>query len=123
MGDAGGYKADDMWGSTGDPNNAWQRNDPMVNIPRLVANNTRLWVYCGNGNPSELGGDNVPAKFLEGLTIRTNRTFQEQYLAAGGTNGVFNFPNSGTHDWGYWGQQLQAMKPDLQRVLGANPSS
>ncbi|MUM32730.1 alpha/beta hydrolase family protein, partial [Mycolicibacterium sp. CBMA 361] len=76
MGDAGGYKADDMWGSTGDPNNAWQRNDPMVNISKLVANNTRLWVYCGNGNPSELGGDNVPAKFLEGLTIRTNRTFQ-----------------------------------------------
>ena len=123
MGDAGGYKADDMWGSTGDPNNAWQRNDPMVNIPRLVANNTRLWVYCGDGNPSDLGGDNVPAKFLEGLTIRTNRTFQQTYLAAGGTNGVFNFPNSGTHDWGYWGQQLQAMKPDLQRVLGANASS
>ena len=120
MGDAGGYKADDMWGSTGDPNNAWQRNDPMVNIPRLVANNTRLWVYCGNGNPSELGGDNVPAKFLEGLTIRTNRTFQDNYLAAGGNNGVFNFPDSGTHDWGYWGQQLQAMKPDLQRVLGAS---
>ena len=123
MGDAGGYKADDMWGSTGDPNNAWQRNDPMVNIPRLVANNTRLWVYCGNGNPSELGGDNVPAKFLEGLTIRTNRTFQDNYLAAGGNNGVFNFPDSGTHDWGYWGQQLQAMKPDLQRVLGAQAQS
>ncbi|BBZ56954.1 diacylglycerol acyltransferase/mycolyltransferase Ag85B [Mycolicibacterium phocaicum] len=120
MGDAGGYKADDMWGSTGDPNNAWKRNDPFVNIGTLVANNTRLWVYCGDGNPSDLGGDNVPAKFLEGLTIRTNRTFQQTYLAAGGTNGVFNFPNSGTHDWGYWGQQLQAMKPDLQRVLGAS---
>jgi diacylglycerol O-acyltransferase/trehalose O-mycolyltransferase len=120
MGDAGGYKADDMWGSTGDPNNAWKRNDPFVNIATLVANNTRLWVYCGDGNPSDLGGDNVPAKFLEGLTIRTNRTFQQTYLAAGGTNGVFNFPNSGTHDWGYWGQQLQAMKPDMQRVLGAS---
>ncbi|GAA2415576.1 MULTISPECIES: esterase family protein [Mycobacteriaceae] len=120
MGDAGGYKADDMWGSTGSPDNAWKRNDPFVNIATLVANNTRLWVYCGDGNPSDLGGNNVPAKFLEGLTIRTNRTFQETYLAAGGTNGVFNFPNSGTHDWGYWGQQLQAMKPDLQRVLGAS---
>jgi diacylglycerol O-acyltransferase/trehalose O-mycolyltransferase len=119
MGDAGGYKADDMWGSTGDPNNAWKRNDPMVNIAKLVANNTRIWIYCGNGNPSDLGGDNVPAKFLEGLTIRTNRTFQQQYLAAGGNNGVFNFPGSGTHDWGYWGSQLQQMKPDLARVLGA----
>jgi diacylglycerol O-acyltransferase / trehalose O-mycolyltransferase len=119
MGDAGGYKADDMWGSTGDPNNAWKRNDPMVQMATLVANNTRIWVYCGNGNPSDLGGDNVPAKFLEGLTIRTNRTFQQNYLAAGGNNGVFNFPGSGTHDWGYWGSQLQQMKPDLARVLGA----
>ena len=33
-------------------------------------------------------------------------------------NGVFNFPN-GTPSWGYWGQQLQQMKPDLQRVLDA----
>ena len=32
MGDAGGYKADDMWGKTEDPNSAWKRNDPMVNI-------------------------------------------------------------------------------------------
>jgi diacylglycerol O-acyltransferase / trehalose O-mycolyltransferase len=113
MGDAGGFKANDMWGPTEDPNSGWKRNDPMVQIPALVANNTRLWVYCGNGNPSDLGGNNVPAKFLEGLTIRTNRTFQDNYIAAGGKNGVFNFPDSGTHDWGYWGQQLQQMKPDL----------
>lgn len=33
MGDAGGYKSDDMWGPSSDP--AWQRNDPMVQIPRL----------------------------------------------------------------------------------------
>ena len=56
MGDAGGYKANDMWGPTEDPNSAWKRNDPMVQIPALVANNTRLWVYCGNGTPNELGG-------------------------------------------------------------------
>jgi diacylglycerol O-acyltransferase/trehalose O-mycolyltransferase len=120
MGDAGGYKSKDMWGPSSDP--AWQRNDPMVQIPRLVANNTRLWVYCGNGQPNELGGGDVPATFLEGLTIRTNRTFRDNYLAAGGRNGVFNFPANGTHSWGYWGSQLQAMIPDMQRVLGATPS-
>jgi diacylglycerol O-acyltransferase/trehalose O-mycolyltransferase len=123
MGDAGGYKANDMWGATQDANSAWKRNDPMVQMAKLVSNNTRLWVYCGNGNPSDLGGDNMPAKFLEDLTIRTNRTFQQEYLAAGGTNAVFNFPGSGTHDWGYWGAQLQQMKPDLQRVLGATDQS
>jgi diacylglycerol O-acyltransferase / trehalose O-mycolyltransferase len=118
MGDAGGYKANDMWGPSEDPNSAWKRNDPMLQIPTLVANNTRLWVYCGNGTPNELGGADLPATFLEGLTIRTNRSFQDAYLAAGGHNAVFNFPDAGTHSWGYWGQQLQQMKPDLIRVLG-----
>jgi diacylglycerol O-acyltransferase / trehalose O-mycolyltransferase len=125
MGDAGGYKAEDMWGPSSDP--AWKRNDPFVNIQKLVDLNTRLWVYCGNGDPSEINGavagDNMPAKFLEGLTVRTNRTFRDTYLADGGKNGVFNLPSNGTHSWEYWGQQLQAMKPDLQRVLGATPTA
>ncbi|MGX9790446.1 esterase family protein [Mycobacterium sp. MMS18-G62] len=118
MGDAGGYKANDMWGPTEDPNSAWKRNDPMIQIPALVANNTRLWVYCGNGTPNELGGGDLPATFLEGLTIRTNETFRDNYIAAGGHNAVFNFPANGTHNWAYWGQQLQQMKPDLISYLG-----
>jgi len=36
---------------------------------------------------------------------------------------VFNFPPQGTHNWNYWGQQLQQMKPDIQRVLGAQASA
>ena len=68
---------------------------PMVNIGQLVANNTRIWVYCGSGTPSELdagtsGGNLMSAQFLEGLTLRTNVTFRDNYIAAGGTNGVFN---------------------------------
>jgi len=117
MGDAGGFKANDMWGPTQDPNSGWKRNDPMVQIPPLVANGTRLWVYCGNGQPNELGGGDLPATFLEGLTIRTNLTFRDNYIAAGGNNAVFNFPDDGTHNWAYWGQQLQQMKPDLQSHL------
>ncbi len=124
MGDAGGFKAADMWGPGG--NATWKRNDPMVNIKTLIANNTRVWVYCGNGNPSDLdagatAGNLFNAKFLEGFTLRTNKTFRDTYLANGGANGVFNFPANGTHSWGYWGQQLQQMKPDIQRVLGATP--
>jgi diacylglycerol O-acyltransferase/trehalose O-mycolyltransferase len=123
MGDAGGYKSKDMWGDSSDP--AWKRNDPMVNISALVANGTRIWVYCGNGKPGDINGqiagDNFNAKFLEGFTLRTNKTFQETYIAAGGKNGVFNFPSAGTHSWEYWGAQLQQMKPDIQRVLGATP--
>ena len=47
MKDAGGYEAVDMWGPPNNP--AWQHNDPMLNINRLVANRTALWIYCGNG--------------------------------------------------------------------------
>ncbi|MGB0435589.1 MAG: esterase family protein [Mycobacterium sp.] len=115
MGDAGGFKSEDMWGPSSDP--AWQRNDPMVQIPKIVANGTRIWIYCGNGQPNELGGGDLPATFLEGLTIKTNITFRDNYLAAGGANGVFNFPDNGTHNWAYWGRELQAMKPDLQANL------
>ncbi|MGV0849817.1 esterase family protein [Mycolicibacterium phlei] len=122
MKDAGGYNATDMWGPTSDP--AWRRNDPMVNIPTLVANNTALWIYCGTGWLSELDagsdfGARYSAQFLENITVSTNKEFQRRYLAAGGRNAVFHFPPDGTHSWGYWGAQLQAMKADLVRILGA----
>ena len=122
MNDSGGYNATSMWGPSSDP--AWKRNDAMVQIPRLVANNTRIWIYCGNGTPNDLGGTDMPAKFLESFTVRTNQSFRQNYAAAGGRNGVFNFPQDGTHAWPYWNQQLVAMKPDIQRVLvgGANPT-
>ena len=122
MNDAGGFNAESMWGPSSDA--AWKRNDPTVNIAQLVANNTRIWVYCGTGTPSDLDSgmptqNLIAAQFLEGFTLRTNISFRDNYIAAGGTNGVFNFPSNGTHSWGYWGEQLQQMKPDIQRVLGA----
>jgi diacylglycerol O-acyltransferase/trehalose O-mycolyltransferase len=121
MNDGGGFKADAMWGPPGDP--AWARNDPTVNVAKLVANGTRLWVYCGNGTANELGAGNPGGGLLETSTLKSNTAFQNAYVAAGGNNAVFNFPPSGTHGWGYWGDQLLAMKPDLQRSLGADPTS
>src|SRR3954454_20850598 len=69
MNDAGGYNAESMWGPSSDP--AWKRNDPMVNVAQLAANNTRIWVYCGTGTPSDLdsgtgGSILMSAQFLEG---------------------------------------------------------
>jgi diacylglycerol O-acyltransferase / trehalose O-mycolyltransferase / mycolyltransferase Ag85 len=124
MKDAGGYNSTNMWGPASDP--AWRRNDPMVNISTLVANNTALWIYCGNGVTSELDdggnlGNQYSAQVLENITLSTNKEFQQKYVAAGGHNAVFNFPTDGTHSWGYWGSQLQAMKPDLVRIVGGQP--
>ncbi|MDY6871799.1 MAG: alpha/beta hydrolase family protein [Actinomycetota bacterium] len=117
MRDAGGFDATAMWGPRGGP--AWKRNDPTVNVGKLVANGTRIWVYCGTGRPGELGGGgDIAAQLLEGITLESNRDFQRAYQSAGGSNATFNFPANGTHGWGYWGAQLNAMKGDIQRTLG-----
>ncbi|MDT5092886.1 MAG: diacylglycerol O-acyltransferase / trehalose O-mycolyltransferase [Mycobacterium sp.] len=125
MKDAGGYNVTDMWGQPGSA--AWLRNDPMLNIPRLVANNTAIWVYVGNGTMSDIDDDGggfgvqFSAQYLENVTVNTNKEFQQKFQAAGGRNAVFNFPTSGTHSWGYWGAQLQQMKPNLIRLLQTPP--
>ena len=55
----------------------------MLQIARLVGNGTRIWVYSGNGNPTDLdaglGNAQIPAQFLEGLTLNTNKEFQARY--------------------------------------------
>jgi diacylglycerol O-acyltransferase/trehalose O-mycolyltransferase len=121
----GGFSREAMWGPPGDP--AWARNDPTLQAGRLAANGTRLWIYCGNGTPTDpaLASPDAPIGglgFLEGMAIDSNRAFENAYAAAGGNNAVFNFPG-GIHSWGYAGQQLQQMKPDIARVLGAKPAA
>jgi diacylglycerol O-acyltransferase / trehalose O-mycolyltransferase len=122
MGDAGGFSADAMWGPPSDP--AWARNDPTVNVAKLVANNTRLWIYCGNGAPApgDTAANAGALSLIEGQAIGGNLAFRDAYGAAGGKNVTFNFPDNGIHDWREWGAQLQQLKPDLQRTLGAKPS-
>ncbi|OBB70911.1 esterase family protein [Mycobacterium sp. 852014-52144_SCH5372336] len=121
----GGFDPAAMWGPPGDP--AWARNDPTVQAGRLAANGTRVWIYCGDGTLTDPALTNPDAPiaglgFLEGFAIESNRAFVDAYIAAGGNNGVFNFP-AGIHSWGYAGQQLQQMKPDIQRVLEAQPTN
>ena len=121
----GGFNPEAMWGPSGDP--AWARNDPTVQAGRLAANATRIWVYCGNGTPTDpaLASPDAPIAglgFLEGFAVESNHTFVDAYVAGGGSNGVFNFP-AGIHSWGYAGQQLQQMKPDIQRTLGVTDTA
>lgn len=118
MNDAGGFSSAAMWGPPGDP--AWARNDPTVNVGKLVATGARIWVYCGSGQPSDLPGAvaGVPQQFLENFTLGSNKDYQNAYIAAGGNNATFNFPPDGTHSWPYWGRELAAMLPDIKATLG-----
>ena len=121
MNDSGGYNANSMWGPSTDP--AWKRNDPMVQIPRLVANNTRVWVYCGNGTPATSAATTCRRSSWRASRCAPTSSSRTPTRLSGGRNGVFNFPANGTHSWPYWNAQLVAMKPDIQQVLnGANNS-
>ena len=117
--DAGGFNVDNMWGPPWD--SAWKRNDPVLQVDRLVANGTRLWIYCAPGggplDESVDPGQSFNANSLESLAINSNKRFQEKYTKAGGTNATFVFPSEGNHSWSYWGAQLQALKPDLIATL------
>ena len=127
MNDAGGFNAESMWGPSSDP--AWKRNDPMVNIAQLVANNTRIWIYCGTGTPSDLDsgtprwqpdGGAVPRGIHACGPTSASATTTSRRAAP---TACSTSRRNGTHSWGYWGQQLQQMKPDIQRVLGAQAAA
>ena len=60
--DAGGYNVDNMWGPPWDP--AWKRNDPVEQVSRIVANGTRLWVYCAPGGQTPLDENADPTQAL-----------------------------------------------------------
>ena len=75
--------------AAGRPGSATTRR---CNVGRLASNGTRLWVYTGNGTPSELGGADLPATFLEGLTRDSNIAFQKPTRAAGGGNAHLQLP-------------------------------
>jgi diacylglycerol O-acyltransferase/trehalose O-mycolyltransferase len=117
--DAGGYNVDNMWGPPWDP--AWKRNDPVQQVQTIVANGTRLWIYCAPGGsqssdpraPDADPGQALNADSLEAMAIGSNKQFQEKYLQAGGKNATFEFPPAGNHSWAFWGPALQALKPDL----------
>src|SRR3954451_7655823 len=93
--DAGGYNVDNMWGPPWDP--SWKRNDPVRQVSRIVANGTRLWIYCAPGltagSPAgtelDAGADPgraLNADGLEGIAVRSNKDFQAAYIKAGGSN-------------------------------------
>lgn len=113
--DSGRYNIDAMWGPPWDP--AWLRNDPFVFAPRLRDNGTRVWVFAGSGLP---GGLDRPQSFidyyntangmgLEAIALANSRAFQIRMASIGANNVTYAFPAVGTHQWGYWGEQIRVM--------------
>jgi diacylglycerol O-acyltransferase / trehalose O-mycolyltransferase len=108
-----------MWGPPWDL--SWKRNDPVRQVSRIVANGTRLWIYCAPGliarSPGADPAQALNADGLEGIAFTSNKDFQAAYVKAGGSNATFQFPAAGNHAWPYWAAQLQSLKSDLIRTL------
>ncbi|QIS17069.1 esterase family protein [Nocardia terpenica] len=124
MVDAGGYNVDSMappWGPQ------WLRMDPFVFAPRLIANNTRMWIAAGSGLPSPEDWALPPAAAadhivrgtpLEALALANTRAFQLRMDSLGARNVVYSFPAVGVHDWFNWQDEAYRMIPDMSANIG-----
>ncbi|HEY9265914.1 MAG TPA: alpha/beta hydrolase-fold protein, partial [Mycobacterium sp.] len=108
----GGVETRNMWGLP--QLGRWKWHDPDVHVQLLVDNNTRLWVF----SPSTTTCTD-PAAMIDycDQAQGSNRAFYQHYRAVGGSNGHFDFPTAGNHDWGSWSAQLGAMKGELVTTI------
>ncbi|MGW0178665.1 alpha/beta hydrolase [Nocardia sp. NPDC003345] len=116
--DAGGYNVDAM-AAPWDPK--WLRIDPFVAAPRLVANNTRLWVSAASGIPAATDAPSigtVNGMGLEALALVNTRAFQVRMATLGAGNVHYDFPAYGIHAWNNWADQALRMLPDLSANIG-----
>ncbi|MET0705103.1 MAG: alpha/beta hydrolase family protein [Mycobacterium sp.] len=108
----GGADTNLMWGPA--QFGRWKWHDPYVHSQLLVDNNTRLWIYSPQTNtcsdPAAMIGYCDQAQ-------GSNRSFYSQYRTNGGSNGHFDFPTGGQHDWGSWSAQLGAMSGDIAAAI------
>ncbi|MGW4066992.1 alpha/beta hydrolase [Nocardia grenadensis] len=116
--DAGGYNVDSM-AAPWDPK--WLRIDPFVAAPRLVANNTRLWVSAASGLPTATDSPSITTvngMGLEALALVNTRAFQIRMATLGAQNVHYDFPAYGIHAWNNWADQALRMLPDLSANIG-----
>lgn len=92
----------------------WKWHDPDVHVQLLANANTRLWVFSPGtltcSDPAAMIGYCDQAQ-------GSNRAFYSHYRAVGGSNGHFDFPSSGQHDWGSWAPQLALMSGELVATI------
>jgi S-formylglutathione hydrolase FrmB len=108
----GGVNTQAMWGAA--QLGRWKWHDPDVHIALLKDNNTRIWVF----SPATLTCSD-PAAMIGycDQAQGSNRTFYQHYRSVGGSNGHFDFPTGGQHDWGTWAPQLAALSGELTATI------
>ena len=110
----------EQWGrSAGRPGSA---NDPDgAGGLGWYRDGTRITGSAGNGSPTDLdagsGNAAIPAQVPGGPDHPQQPGVPAALPIGGRTLAASSTSAERHHSWGYWGAQLQAMKPDIQRVL------
>lgn len=128
----GGTSMQTMWGGVNSP--AARDNDPLLNAEKLRGQEN-LYVSNGSGwaGPYDLpsarrvdGNIAASAKvIIEGGAIETATNACTHELRAKtdslGIPVTYNFRPQGTHQWGYWEEDMRAYWPIMQKGLGTDP--
>ena len=126
----GGTNVNEMWGGAHSP--AALRDDALVNAKNLVKQ-PNLYVSNASGlvgkhdvlSSERVNGD-LPAAMtvaveggvIEAATNGCTHDLDVKLRSLGKKDATFNFRNTGTHQWGYWQDDLHGYLPVLEKAFG-----
>ena len=126
----GGTNVNEMWGGSHTP--AALRDDALVNAKDLVGQ-PNLYVSNASGlvgkhdvlSSERVRGDlsaattvAVEGGVIEAATNNCTHDLDVKLRSLGKKDATFNFRNTGTHQWGYWQDDLRGYLPVLKRAFG-----
>lgn len=122
----------EMWGATN--SEAARANDMVVNAKQLK-NQPNLYVSNGSGligrhdvlSSKRVNGNIVAATqvaveggVIEAATNGCTHDLQAKLNSLGKKDATFKFRNQGTHQWGYWQDELRDFLPVVKKGFGLN---
>ena len=126
----GNTSIDEMWGGanseTARYNDALLNADKLVNQPNLYVSNASGLVGEHDVLGSERINGNVPNALtiaveggvIEAATNGCTHDLDVKLRSLGKKDATFNFRNAGTHQWGYWQDDLRDYLPVLKKAFG-----
>ena len=127
----GNTSIDEMWGGanseTARYNDALLNADKLVNQPNLYVSNASGLVGEHDVLGSERINGNVPNALtiaveggvIEAATNGCTHDLDVKLRSLGKKDATFNFRNTGTHQWGYWQDDLHDYLPVLKKAFGS----
>ncbi|WOH94282.1 alpha/beta hydrolase family protein [Corynebacterium urealyticum] len=126
----GGTNVNEMWNGAHSP--AARHNDALINAKKLVGQ-PNLYVSNASGlvgkhdvlSSERVRGDlsaattvAVEGGVIEAATNNCTHDLDVKLRSLGKKDATFNFRNTGTHQWGYWQDDLRGYLPVLKRAFG-----